>query len=256
MSVPGAPDGTGIARSGNGGVTTLREYYETVAPFYAAEMECRDDVAAWVALAGRVGARTVLDLGCGGGRVTRALGAAHRAVGVDLLAALLPPDRAGRDFLFVRGDLRRLPFADASFDLAIAANDPFAHLLEDVDRARALDEATRVAGLVVVDGLRLSADDDAQARSGGLVRERALPGEVLRCERWTALGGGRYRTRYRYVRDGETLAEASADVRAWDPDEPALARAGVRIRGGLDGGPFHPLDPGQDGFVIEIGEPR
>ena len=73
--------------------------------------------------------------------------------GVDLLTTLGPHDDG---FTFVQADLRALPFADGRFDLAIAANDPFAHLLEDADRTQALNEAARVASRAVIDGLALT----------------------------------------------------------------------------------------------------
>lgn len=229
----------------------VRDYYSSVAPYYDAEMACRDDLAGWGALVRASGARRILDLGCGNGRVARAVdGPARDVVGVDLLDVL---PRAPAAFTFVRGDLRALPFGDASFDLAIAANDPFAHVLDDAERRRALDEAARVARRVVIDGLRLTAAEAAAARAGGLARERVLPDGVRRCERWTALGDDRYRTVYRYVRGAATLASAAVDVRAWSLREPALRRPGVRLHGGVDGRPY---DPDRAALVIELGEER
>ena len=200
--------------------TELARYYEIVARFYHSEMAVRADIPRWRAVVARIGARSVLDLGCGDGRVARALAADVEVVGVDVQTALLPREPG---FEFVKADMRDLPFPDDAgrrFDLAIAANDPFAHLLEDDDRARALDEAQRVAGRVVIDGLALSPIDGARAGSTGLVREAILPGGVTRHETWHALGGHRYRATYRYLRDGAVLAEAATDVRAWSRDSP------------------------------------
>lgn len=223
----------------------LARYYGSVAPFYDAEMALRDDLPGWLALASA--ARTVLDLGCGSGRVARALGGRARVVGVDLLTTLLPPDPG---FPFVRADMRALPFMSATFDLAIGANDPFAHLLEDDDRIRALDEAQRVARTVMIDGLWLSAADAAEARAGEHRRRADLPGGVVREESWGTLGGDRYRAVYRYRRDGTVIAEASTEIRAWRRDEPALRGRAHLVYGGLDLGPF---DPETRGFVIRIG---
>ena len=230
--------------------TEVARYYETVAAFYEAEMTLRVDLPLWRALVTRVGARTVIDLGCGNGRVARALAADVEVIGVDVQTALLPREPG---FEFVKADMRDLPFPDGAgrrFDLAIAANDPFAHLLEDDDRARALDEAERVAGRIVIDGLALSPIDGARAGSTGLVREAILPGGVTRHETWHALGGHRYRATYRYLRDGAVLAEAATDVRAWSRDEPALRGRWPRLYGGLDGRPF---DPDASAVVIAIG---
>lgn len=227
--------------------TELARYYEAVAPFYAAETALRADLPLWRAIVARAGARAIVDLGCGDGRAARALPPDLDVVGVDLLTSLLPPEPG---FEFVQADMRDLPFVDRRFDLAIAANDPFAHLLGDDDRARALDEAQRVAGRIVVDGLAMSPIDDARAGSTGLVKEAALPGGVTRHETWHALGGHRYHATYRYLRDGAVLAEAAADVRAWSRDEPALRGRWPRLYGGLDGRPF---DPDASAVVIAIG---
>jgi malonyl-CoA O-methyltransferase len=71
---------------------------------------------------------TVLDLGCGTGRATRALRDRYRearVIGVDLAAAMLAlaGRRQGwfRRFDRVRADATRLPFADATADLAFAS---------------------------------------------------------------------------------------------------------------------------------------
>ncbi len=58
----------------------------------------------------------VLDLGCGTGRLTRALAARSPAVGLDAAAAMLAQARAVKPGEFVQGDAFALPFANASFD--------------------------------------------------------------------------------------------------------------------------------------------
>ncbi len=224
----------------------LALYYGTIAPFYDDEMSIRDDLPGWRDVVGRCDPTTTLDLGCGSGRVGRAL-APRTVVGVDLLTALLPIDRA---FSFVQGDLRALPFGASTFDLALAANDPFAHLVTDGDRVRALDEAIRVAKRTVIDGLSLTAADHAHASAGGCIRTAVLSGGIVRHETWRAIGGPRYRVTYRYVRGDRIVAQATNDVRAWRADEPALRGRDARIAGDLDGRAY---DPDAHGFVIAIG---
>lgn len=246
---PDRPRGTGGASPG--GVLTaappvMSGYYRTIAPFYDAEMAIRNDLQGWQDIVRRYDAATVLDLGTGGGRVARAL-APRRVVGVDILTELLHEDRA---FTFVQGDLRALPFGDAAFDLALAANDPFAHLLTDEERLTALRGATRVARRVVIDGLSLTAADHARASGDGCIRTTILPGGVVRHETWRALGGPRYRVTYRYVRADRIVAEATNDVRAWRADDPALRGRAAAVFGGLDGRAY---DPDARGFVIVIG---
>ena len=225
----------------------LVQYYATVAPFYEREMTLRTDLPACCELVSRTGARSVLDLGCGNGRLSRALAGRTEVIGIDVLTTLVPADPG---FEFVRADMRDLPFAAGRFDLAIAANDPFAHLLDDGDRARALDEAQRVARHVVVDGLSLTTADDARAQAGHLTREAVLPDGITRHERWSAVGAHRYRTTYRYQRGDALLAEATTDVRAWSADEPALRGRAARLYGGLDG---RAHDREDSALVISIG---
>lgn len=54
------------------------DYYRTVAPFFAAEVKLRTDVPEWVGSARRLGARRILDLGAGRGRMGQALLADER----------------------------------------------------------------------------------------------------------------------------------------------------------------------------------
>jgi len=80
----------------------------------------------------------VLDAGCGSGRIFRyRLAAGCRVVGADIGTELRDnPNLADR----ARGDLQRLPFADASFDAVLAS-----HVMEHLPRPElALAEVARV----------------------------------------------------------------------------------------------------------------
>jgi SAM-dependent methyltransferase len=63
-----------------------------------------------------------LEIGCGEGRVMRALAARrHRPVGIDASPSLVRAARAeDAAFAYVCGDGTRLPFADAAFDTVVS----------------------------------------------------------------------------------------------------------------------------------------
>jgi len=103
-------------------VATTRATYERVAAGYEArnaavpaELAARRDE--WAAMLPRTagGPARVLDAGCGPGWHAAAFaGAGLRAVALDLASAMAALAR-GRGVPVVRGDLRRLPFADRAF---------------------------------------------------------------------------------------------------------------------------------------------
>ena len=110
----------------------------------------------------------VLDCSCGIG--TQAIGLAehgHRVVGSDLspVAAARAAGEARRRGLVLTtsaADMRSLPFADASFDVVLSADNSLAHLLTEDDVRRAVGGMRRVVrngGLLV-----LSAKDYGDAR--------------------------------------------------------------------------------------------
>jgi 2-polyprenyl-6-hydroxyphenyl methylase/3-demethylubiquinone-9 3-methyltransferase len=92
----------------------------------------------------------LLDLACGAGLLApHVVGKGHRHVGVDLSARALPQAHE-HGVVAVRGDVLRLPFADASADVVVAGE-----VLEHVpDLPRAVAEACRVlrpGGTLVLD---------------------------------------------------------------------------------------------------------
>src|ERR1700680_918726 len=107
-------------------------------------------------LAGRE-INSVLDLGCGAGRHTKALFERWWTVGLDLSMALLKVARIeSSDAPYVRSDMRELPFAEESFDLVVNLFTSFGYFEEDGDHARVLARvrgATRRGGTFVIDFL-------------------------------------------------------------------------------------------------------
>ncbi len=129
------------------------EGWGAYAPFYDwenARTMGRRDLGFWKQLATRTGG-PVLELGSGTGRLTVPL-RRHGipVVGLDRSAEMLRRvaprarrARANRPPL-TRGDVTRLPFADASFRLVMAPYGLLQSLLSDVMLARAIREAWRV----------------------------------------------------------------------------------------------------------------
>jgi SAM-dependent methyltransferase len=104
--------------------------------------------------------RSVLDLGCGAGRHSKALCERWWTVGLDLSAALLKIAR--REILdapYVRADMRELPFASGSFDLVVNLFTSFGYFEDDRENERVLVcvcDTLRPGGTLVIDFLNAS----------------------------------------------------------------------------------------------------
>lgn len=236
----------------------VQRYYESVLPFYDAELAARGDEQFWRALGRAYAGREILEIGAGTGRVT-ALLAEHgaRVVALDLAPPMLERARERlrgvSRVTYVVGDVRRLALR-RRFDLIVAADDPFSHVIEDDDRDRALRTVTdhlAPGGRFVLDALRL--------------RFRAVdppngPGSVeRRSEQEIELGGRPVRVRqhwrcesdepvcaveYRYELDGAEAARAAFAARYWTPAElrERLACAGLAIDAWWGGYACEPWD--------------
>jgi len=104
------------------------------------------------------GQQSILDCCCGIG--TQALGLAlrgHRVTGSDLSTAAVRRARAearnrGVRLPITTADMRRLPFADAAFDVVVCADNALPHLLDEQQLSTAMREMHRVlrpGGLLV-----------------------------------------------------------------------------------------------------------
>lgn len=234
----------------------IRDYYRTVSRYIDRERLDRTDRDFWSSLVRDFRCRAVLELGCGTGRITRVLAdAAPLVVGVDISPEMLERarkrvgDRPGVHL--VRGDMRTLRL-DRAFDRVVAANDPFAHLISDGDRDRAVATAARhlaPGGRFVLEGHWLTPDEMRRAElPSGLRRvrtpvadEKLRIREVWRCRKETR----RCRARYEYVRGDGTVESAEFEARLWTTDElvERLERSGLELDGlwgGFDHRPFRP----------------
>jgi len=117
----------------------------------------RRDVPFWLRVASRV-TGPLLELGCGTGRISLPLArAGHQVIGVDRSAPMLrraarrpirrSADRAKRSrgsLSLIRGDIRTLPFRDASFSMVLAPYGILQSLVRERDLARTLSAVARV----------------------------------------------------------------------------------------------------------------
>lgn len=103
---------------------SLKHSYTLVAPFYDAFLTTATRGARKRSLSALADGppRNVLLMGVGTGLDLPHLPSQHRYVGLDLTASMLKrarPRAAGLHFAPLRGDVQRLPFHDASFDVAV-----------------------------------------------------------------------------------------------------------------------------------------
>jgi SAM-dependent methyltransferase len=223
-------------------VTELREdvegYYHSVVPFLDHELAERGDEQLWVELARAQRGKRVLELGAGTGRVTALLArGGARVLGIDLSSEMLDRGRArladAPGVELVQTDMRRLALQER-FDLVVAADDPFSHLVEDADRDAALTTiAAHIApgGRFVLDALWMTEEQLARGRESE--RRTEIDGRALTIrERWRCdPAAARCDAHYEYDVADEPPRVASFEARAWTLDEidQRFARAGLRV---------------------------
>lgn len=238
-------------------VSEVRGYYRRIAPYLDLELADRGDAGFWEWTASEPAGCRILELGAGTGRATLFLArAAARVFACDLSPELIAiaRERLGslaNVRLFV-ADMRRLCLT-ARFDLVVAVDDPFAHLLLDGERNRALRAAAAhlaPGGRLILDAAWFSPHRrELASRPEGLVTERFRGGGAgqLRVREEVQCGTGRIcRSRIEYRRAGEPPVAASFRSRLW-----SLAEVGRRCRaaglevvslwGGYDRRPFQRL---------------
>jgi SAM-dependent methyltransferase len=204
------------------------------------------------------GAR-LLDLCCGQGRHAVPLARlGYRVTGLDLSRRLLEGAAGlaagqGQRVGLVEADMRRLPFADASFDAVLNLFNAFGYLEDDAQDELALAEVARVlrrGGRFLQELANREAlvrgwhDSDVTRTGDGLV--------VLQ-ERTLNLRSGRERVRYTLLEpDGrQRTTEHAVRLYALTELEAMLGRAGLEllaVHGDLDGGPLE-LD---SSFVVTL----
>jgi SAM-dependent methyltransferase len=228
-------------------ISSAREYYRRILPFYEKESVAQAHLAFWRGIAEEHAPRRILEIGAGLGRITAELARVADSVGLDVSLEMLSEAnrRAGRS-QFVAADARRATFGPV-FDLIVAPGDPMSHMTTLVDRRRTLRAIARQlapAGAFVLDGLYRRRDEVATP----LRRIPHARGVLRIAETWAPVGReDLWRARYRYVdyrSDGDVRTETAAFLaRAWNPAtiHALFADAGLEITetwGGYDRRPF------------------
>ena len=201
-------------------IDEVRAYYAKILPYFEREIAVRRDLPFWEGLARRWKPRRILEIGCGTGRVTRALSKSAPSVGIDVSFDLLRRARSGAKrkrgrASFLAADFRSAVFG-SRFDLIVAPSDPLCHLSQPGHRRRALRAVARQlrpGGRFVLEALVRPERGPVTLRRR--LRDRA--GELNIREEWTPAGNrGLWRATFTY--DGPRAGvRASFLARAWDP---------------------------------------
>lgn len=207
--------------------------------------EARDAVALLAKCVHPGSGTPALDLACGAGRHLRALvGAGFRPVGLDLSLPMLREARGLVEGVpLVRGDMRTLPFAPASFPVVASFFTSFGYFETEREDRRVLQEIRRVLarrGHVLMDFLNAE-----QVRRTLVPRDETnVEGRLVVQERALREGGRVVEKRIRIrERDGRPVRSYLERVRLYGPEElEALLHAeGLRVVdrfGDYEGRPF------------------
>jgi SAM-dependent methyltransferase len=218
----------------------VREYYHRVLPFLDRELAGRGDGELWAWAASAPPGCRVLEIGAGAGRATASLArTAGRVTAFDLAPEMIAVARRrleGRAnvSLFV-ADMREVSLR-VRFDLVVAVDDPFVHLIEDGDRDRAFAAAARhllPGGRLLLDAAWFSPETrHAAGEPGGLVLEHPASGDLNVRETWRCDPGTRLcTTSFEYRLDGQKVERATFPARLWSREEleHRAQAAGLRI---------------------------
>ncbi|MEO8430967.1 MAG: methyltransferase domain-containing protein [Acidobacteriota bacterium] len=231
-------------------VEDVRSYYAKILPFYEKEAIARSHLVFWRGLARRWRPESILEVGCGIGRITAALSRLAPTVGIDvsleMLDVAVASVAAGSAARFAAADMRRVAFG-RPFDLIVAPSDPFSHLLSLADRRRALRAVAAQlapAGRFVLEGLyRRDRQTELPPR-----RIRHPEGVLEIEEAWYPVGvrdlwHGRYRYSDRRPGERDRTLDAAFVARAWKIREISalFEECGLAVEtlwGDFDGRPF------------------
>jgi SAM-dependent methyltransferase len=196
----------------------------------------RDDLDLYVDLIGELGARHVLDIGCGTGSLAVLLaGNGVSVTGVDPAAASLDVARdkdAADQVTWIHGDAMTLP--PLQVDLAVMTGNVAQVFLTDhewVAALRAIRRALKAHGQLVFETRRPErrAWEDWALDTGSVVRDLPGVGQVEQRREVTeiALPYVSFRYSYRFARDGQVVtSDSTIRFRGHDEIEESLGAAG------------------------------
>lgn len=228
-------------------VEQVRAYYNAILPYYDASLEDRGDLPFWESMARRWGAKRILELGCGTGRVTAVLARQAPVTAGDLLVEMVHRARRkapGANLCVI--DLRDFRFA-SQFDLVVLADDPMAHITSAGERENVMKriaEHLTPDGRVVLEGLyRPSGKESASAVPVQPLGRKPFVAE----QSWEPIGSEPlWSATYRYI-EGSSVTEATSLLRSWTQEEAGLlTRAGLQVQhlwGDFDESPFCETSP-------------
>ncbi|MFF5991334.1 class I SAM-dependent methyltransferase [Prauserella flavalba] len=210
-----------------------------LAPLYDAFEGARDDLAAYLAIAGELGARRVVDVGCGTASLAILLAESGRTVvGADPAEASLEiakaKDRAGR-ITWVHGDATTLPAFGA--DLAVLTGNVAQVFLTDAAWAqtlRGIHAALRPGGHLVFETRRPGrrAWEDWAADPAPVTVDVPGTGPVRRSLEVTDVSPPlvSFRHVYEFLADGAVLtSDSTIRFRDRDEVEASLSAEGYRV---------------------------
>ncbi len=198
--------------------------------------------------------RAVLDLACGAGRHTSALRRrGYRALGVDLSLTLLTQSP---ELPRVAGDMRSLPFADATFDWVLNFFTSFGYFESERENFRILEEMVRVmrpGGRFLIDLFNI----DQVLATLNPHETREMNGRRVEIERWYDARSRRINKQIRVHAADRPTRNYLESVRAYRLEEVSngLEWAGLRLEqtyGGFGGEPF---GPDSDRLIFVGGRP-
>lgn len=211
-----------------------------LAPVYDAFDGERDDLAAYLDIAGELGADRVLDIGCGTGSLAVLLAASGRTVtGVDPARASLEVARAKdktETVTWICGDAAKAPPVDA--DLAVMTGNVAQVLLTDDDweqALRAIRAALRPGGFLAFETRRPErrAWEDWAADTDPVILDVPGSGRVEQRREVTnvSLPFVSFRYSYTFLADGTVVtSDSTLRFRGREEVEASLAAHGYRLR--------------------------